>query len=178
MTENVETRAGLDSGWHGPRVERITDAERGLQVPVRNARLGSLGNKIKDGGSCRLAARTSCGRNGDERRQLLINRATLAEGRIDEIQKIGIGVCGIKVHQLGRINDRAAAHGQKCIWLEGPHPLNCFLDAGRNESMLMSMSSDESSHLRAIFWFHSHVGEDLEVDALSGQSLANLAHGF
>lgn len=33
-------------------------------------------------------------------------------------------------------------------------------------------------HLRAIFWFYPHVGEDLEVDAFASKGLSHLSHGI
>jgi len=74
VTEDVEAGARLDGGGHGARVEGIADAEGGLEVAVGDARLGTLGHEVEDGGAGRLAPRPGRRGDGDERAEFLLDR--------------------------------------------------------------------------------------------------------
>lgn len=78
---------------------------------MRNARLGALGDQVEDGGASGLAAGAGGSGHGDEGQEGLVNWASFAEGRVDEVEEVGFRVGVVEVHQLGRVHDGAAADG-------------------------------------------------------------------
>lgn len=158
VAQDVEAGAGLDGGGHGAGVERVTDAQGGLEVAVSDACLGALGDEVEDGGTRRLAAGAGGGGHGNERLEGLVDRAALAQGRVDKVEEVGLGVFVVQVHQLSCVHDGAATHGQEGVGLVGADPFNGGLDA-----VVLGLDLD--------------VLEDLEADALACETLTNLAHG-
>ncbi len=119
----------MHGGWHGAGVPWVADAQRGFKRAMGNSGFGFLSNEIENGGARGLAARARRGGNGDEREEGFGDRETPAEGRIDKVEKSGVGEAGIQVHQLGGIDDGATAHGEEGSWLIGLRKVNCFADA-------------------------------------------------
>lgn len=129
VAEHVETGRGLHGGGHGARVEWVADAQRRLEVAVGDARLGPLGHQVKDGGARRLGPRAGCGRDGDQGLELPLNGQAAAQRRVDKVEKVGLRVGGVQVHQLGRVNDGATTDAEECVRLVGFGELNGLFDA-------------------------------------------------
>lgn len=49
--------------------------------------------------------------------QLLVNGSSLPERSIDEVKKVGIGIAGVEIHQLGSVDNRSTAYSEESIWL-------------------------------------------------------------
>ncbi|KAL8757167.1 MAG: hypothetical protein Q9199_002433, partial [Rusavskia elegans] len=56
VAEDVETGGGVHGGGHGAGVERITDAEGGLESTMGDACFGFFGYQVEDGGAGCFAA--------------------------------------------------------------------------------------------------------------------------
>jgi hypothetical protein len=135
VAQNVESRGGLDSRGHSPGVQGIADAESWLEGSVGNTSLGPLLDEIKNGRACCFAACSCGGWDGNEGLERLVHRQTFAQRRIDEVEEVGVGVCSVKVHELGRVYDGSAADGQERVGLVWPGPCNCVLNAIINVNM-------------------------------------------
>lgn len=105
VAQHVEAGARLDGGGHGARVEGVAYAEGRLEVAVRDAGLGALGDEVEDGGAGGLGPRAGGRGDGNEGLQGLVDRAAVAEGRVDEVQEVGVRVRGVQVHQLRCVDD-------------------------------------------------------------------------
>ena len=127
MTKHVQSRACLDCGRHGSGVDGVANAECWFQVAVGDASLGSLRHEIKDGGSCGLAARPRGGWHCNERLEWPVDGSTLAQGCIDKVQKVGIGIGVVQIHEFGSVNDGTSAHSKKCVWGIRPDPFDGLL---------------------------------------------------
>lgn len=130
VAQDVEAGARLDGGGHGAGVEGVAYAEGGLEVAVGDAGLGALGDEVEDGGARGFGPCPSGRGDGDEGLQGLVDGPAVSEWRVDEVQEVGVRVRGVQVHQLGRVDDRTAAHGQECVWVEGLGPVDGLADAG------------------------------------------------
>ena len=129
VAQDVEAGAGLDGRGHGAGVEGVADAQGGLEVAVGDARLGALGDEVEDGGARRLAASAGRGGHGDEGLEGLVDGAALAQGRVDKVEEVGLGVFVVEVHELGRVHDGATADSQEGVGLVGADPFDGLLDA-------------------------------------------------
>lgn len=129
VAQHVEAGARLDGGGHGARVERVADAQRGLEVAVGDARLGAPGDEVEDGRAGRLGPGARGGGHRDERPQRLVDGPPAAEGRVDEVEEVRVGVRRVQVHQLRRVDDRPAAHREEGVRVEGLGPVYGLADA-------------------------------------------------
>lgn len=109
MAEHIQTRSGMDGGGHGACVDGITDTQGGLEGAVCDASFSSLGDEIEDCGTGGLRASTGRGRYRDEGLQWLGDGEALAERGVDEVEEVGVGEDGVKVHELGGVDDGATA---------------------------------------------------------------------
>lgn len=92
VTQNIQTGARLDGGGHGTRVEGVAYAEGGLEVAVGDSGLGALGDEVEDGGAGGLGPGPRGRGHGDEGLEGLVDWAPVAEGRVDEVQEVGVRV--------------------------------------------------------------------------------------
>lgn len=95
VAQDVEAGAGVDGGGHGAGVEGVADAEGGLEGAVGDARLGARRGQVEDGGARGLAARPGGGGDGDERLEGLVDWETFAEGCVDEVEEVGVGIADV-----------------------------------------------------------------------------------
>lgn len=75
----------MHGGRHGACVEGIAYTERGLEVAVRDACFGALGDEVEDCGAGGFGAGSCCGWDGDEGLEGLVDGETFAEWSIDEV---------------------------------------------------------------------------------------------
>ena len=129
MAEDVQPRRGMYGGRHGARVQRVADAECGLEDAVRDAGFGFFGHEVEDGCARRLRARARSGGHGDERLKRFDDGHPLAERRVDEVEEIRVREAGVEVHQLGGVDDGPAADGEECVWRVGLREVDGGADA-------------------------------------------------
>ena len=119
VAEDVEAGAGVHGRGHGARVQGVADAEGGLEGAVGDAGLGARRGQVEDRRAGRFGAGAGGGGDGDEGLEWLVDREALAEGCVDEVEEVGVGVAGVEVHELGCVDDRAAADGEEGVRLVG-----------------------------------------------------------
>jgi hypothetical protein len=105
---------GRDGRRHGSRVVSVDDSEGGLEVPVRDSRLGVHFDQVEDRHAGCLTSRASGGRDRDQRFQGPRNRPASADRGVDVLEKIG-RVGGIEVGGLGRVDGAATADGDNRV---------------------------------------------------------------
>ena len=115
VAEHVEARGGVHGRGHAARVQGVADAEGGLQRAVGDARFGFLGDEVEDGGAGRFRARAGGGGDGDQGQQGPRDGQALAERRVDEVEEVGVREAGVQVHELGGVDDGAAADGEEGV---------------------------------------------------------------
>jgi len=128
MAQDIQAGTRSDSRGHALRIVWVADAEGRLEVPVRDASLGFLLDKIKNRSAGGLGPRTSRGRNSNKGTQLPVNRSTLPQGGVDKVKEVGVRVTEVQVHQLGGVDDRAATNGKEGVRVVRAHPVDCGLD--------------------------------------------------
>lgn len=109
----------MDGGGHGAGVEGVADAEGGLEGAVGDAGFGARGGEVEDGGASGLGAGAGGGGDGDEGLEGLVDGEAFAEGSVDEVEEVGVGVAGVKVHELGGVDYGATAYGEEGVGLIG-----------------------------------------------------------
>lgn len=129
MAQHVETGAGLDGSRHGPGIERITNSQRRLQIPMGYAALGSFRYEVKNGGARGLTSSSRGRRDCNKRTEWLVNGASLANRCVNKVQQVSFGIIQVEVHELGRVHDRTAANSKECIWLVGAYPADGLIDS-------------------------------------------------
>ncbi|SPQ23270.1 bd6c9939-491b-41ab-b150-aeb5933a5800, partial [Thermothielavioides terrestris] len=167
VAQHVQAGAGAHGGGHGARVERVADAQRRLEVAVGDARLGAPRGQVEDGRARRLAARAGRRGHRDQRVQLAVDGPALAQRRVDEVEEVRVRVARVQVHELGRVDDRAAADGQEGVRPLRLDPLDRFLDAGEERHV---------ENLRIILRLNLHVRIHHVLDPLAVQRLPHLPH--
>lgn len=120
----------MDGGGHGAGVKRITYTQSRLESAMSDAGLCARGGEVKDSGARGLGARAGGGGHGDEGEEGLVNGEALAEGGVDEVEEVGVGVAGVQVHELGGVDDGAAADGEEGVGGVGLNEGDGFFDAG------------------------------------------------
>lgn len=160
VAEDIQTRRGMDGRGHGAGVERVADAQRGFEIAVGDAGLGFFRHEVEDGGSCGLGTGACRGWDGDQWPEGLGDGEAFAQGGVDKVEKVGLGEDSIQIHQLGRVDDRAAADRQKgigVIWLCERNGV--FHSAGSFSSPHRSRNWQAGCvlHLRAILWLDPHL---------------------
>lgn len=65
---------------------------------------------------------------GNERRQVLVNDAALADRSVDKLEQVGIGVVGIQIRSLAGVYDRSTSNGHKDVGLVELGELDRFLE--------------------------------------------------
>jgi len=88
VAEHVEARRGVYGGGHGAGIERVADPKGGLEVAVRDAGLGTLGDEVENSGAGCFRASAGRGRNSDEWEEGFAYGKTFAQGSIDEVEKV------------------------------------------------------------------------------------------
>lgn len=181
VAQDVEAGARLDGGGHGARVERVADAQRGLEVAVGDASLCALGDEVEDGGAGGLGPGARGGGHRDEGLEGLVDGPAVAEGRVDEVEEVCVGVRRVQVHQLGRVDDRAASYREEGIRVEGLGPVYGLADAVSQVSLMKTQPCTNIHHggngSRAVLGLDPGVVEDAEVHTFSRQRVADLIHG-
>lgn len=129
VAQDVEAGARVHGGGHGAGVQGVADAESGLEGAVGDAGLGARRGQVEDRRAGRFGAGASGGGDGDEGLEGLVDREALAEGCVDEVEEIGVGVAGVEVHEFGCVDDRAAADGEEGVGLVGFGEGNGLFDA-------------------------------------------------
>ena len=94
-----------------------------------DAGFGTRGGEVEDGGAGGFAASAGGGGDGDEGEEGFVDWETFAEGGVDEVEEVGVGVAGVEVHELGGIDYGAAADGEEGVGLVGLGEGNGFFDA-------------------------------------------------
>jgi hypothetical protein len=129
MTQHVQSGTGLYSGGHGAGVEGVTDAERGLQVAVRDAGLGALGDKVKNSGSSSFRTGAGGGGDGNQGVEFAVDGSAFAQRCVDEVEEVGFRVAVVQIHQLGCVDYGTTANGEEEIWIVRLGPSYGFFDA-------------------------------------------------
>ncbi len=88
MAEHVEARGGVYGGGHGAGIERVANSEGRLEVAVRDAGFGTLGDEVENSGAGCFRASAGRGWNGDEGEEGFAYGKTFAQGSIDEVEKV------------------------------------------------------------------------------------------
>lgn len=86
--------------WAGIGVERVNDTERRSESSVGDTSLGGERRVIEDGSSSRLGSSSSGGGDGDQRSERLADGQSFSDRRIDEVEKLGVGVASEQVGDL------------------------------------------------------------------------------
>ena len=90
VAEHVQAGRGVHGSGHGARVERVADAERGLEVPMCEACLCVGVGEVEDGGAGGLGTGAGGGGDGDEREEGFSDGLAAAEGGVDEVEEGGV----------------------------------------------------------------------------------------
>lgn len=96
---------------------------------MRNTGFCFLGDQVEYGGARCFTAGTGGGWNGNQWEEGLGNGKPAAQGGVYEVQEVGLGKAGIKIHELRSVNDRTTANGEECCRLVRLGEFNCLLDA-------------------------------------------------
>lgn len=51
---------------------------------------------------------------------------TFAQGGVDKVEEIGVGIAGVEIHQLGGVDDTSTSYSQKHVWVVGLYEVNRF----------------------------------------------------
>lgn len=201
MAEDIQTRGCMHCRGHGPRVERIADTQRRLQIPMSDSRFRLLGNQVENGRASGLRTGSSCRWNGHKRFQFLGYREAFAQRRVDEIEKVRLGIDSVEIHQFRGINDRSAAyynimsmalahrvdsgkltHSKESIRIIRLDKFNSLLDPifppseysffNKNKQML------DWGNSRAILRLNPHFIKHRKLDPLPAQPLYSLLHSI
>ncbi len=92
--------------------------------------LGLVGGQVEDGGARGFAACAGCCGDCDEGAELVRDGQAFAQRGVDKVHEICFVVGGVQVHELGGVDDGAAAYGEEGVWREGLRPGDGFFDAG------------------------------------------------
>ena len=173
VAEDVETGGGVHGRRHGARVQRVADAEGRFEGAVGDAGFGAFGDEVEDCRAGGLAASSCrCG-DGDEGGEFLVDWLALAEWSVDEVEEVGRGVVGVKVHELGGVDDASSSNGQKCIGLICLCKVNCVPNTARISEL---SSNPVSVDLRIIFRLYQCSLENGKVDGFPVEGFRNLLH--
>lgn len=159
VAEDVEAGGGVHGGGHGAGVEGIADAEGGFEGAVGYPGFGFAGDEVEDGGACRFGAGARGGGDGDEGAEGLVDGFAQAEGRVDEVEEGGGWVVGVEVHELGGVDDGAAADGEEGVGRDGFGEGDGVEDGG-------------------VLGFERGGGVDRVRDAFAGERFVHLVHGI
>lgn len=96
---------------------------------TRLTSLSLLRHQIKNRRSRRLRPRSRSSGNCNQRFQTPSNRLPCPQRRIHKVKELGVGKGGVEIHQLGGVDDAAAAYSQKSVGLVGLGEVDGFFDA-------------------------------------------------
>mmetsp|Transcript_30847 Transcript_30847/g.77887 ORF Transcript_30847/g.77887 Transcript_30847/m.77887 type:complete len:264 (+) Transcript_30847:973-1764(+) len=160
MAQHIKAASGRDRCGHARRVVGVHDAERRLEQPAANARLGAKGCVVKDGHPRGLRPRAGCGGHRDERLDGRGggHREARPHRRVHKVQEGRVGLRCIQVHHLRGVHGGAAADGNVRIKAAAPRKGD-----GRAQG-----------HVRR---FHRHLVEQSVRDARRLNGLQRSLHG-
>lgn len=113
MEEHIETGSNGDLTGAGGGVEGVDNAESGLEGTRSDTGLEAHRGDVKNGSSGGLRAGTSGGGDGNEGLELLVDGGTLADGGVDEVHHVGLGVAREKVGSLGSVHGGTTTDGKE-----------------------------------------------------------------
>lgn len=102
---------------HGARVERIDDSQCWFQCSVSDAYLGLFRYYVKDGYTGGFGPGAGGGEDGDQRVEWSRDRLALTQWGVHEVQKGGVRVGCVEVHEFGGIEDATSTYGEEGIYL-------------------------------------------------------------
>ena len=129
MAEDVKTGGGVDCRGHGAGVQWIADAQRGFECSVGDSCFGFFRDEVEDGRACGFRSRAGGGRNRDQGQERFSDGEAPAEGGVDKVEEIILGIAGVEVHELGGVDYRSPTDGEESHRLVRLGEIDCFSDA-------------------------------------------------
>lgn len=130
VEEHIETSSDSDLTGAGGGVESVYNTESGLEGTRSDTSLEALGGDVKDGSSGSLGTSSSSGGDSNDGLELLVDGCALADGSVDKVVHVVVGVAREQVGGLGSVHGGTATDSEEVGNVVVASPVD-GLDPGR-----------------------------------------------